>query len=205
MVKKFNMARINSSDRNVKASVENIKQQTYVNNIENKTKINEIIDEIDSNETSTASEIADIKDRLDTDEGNISTNTGDISDLGDALGDAMTYSTTESVVGKWINGKPIYRKVIDLGALPNSDSKIISTGLNVSDVNLIKLEGLAVGISGGNSFLLTLPDVLPAYPGNSTRLSGNSENGIWRVIVNTGIDRTNYTGYAFIYYTKTTD
>lgn len=114
MVKKFNMARINSSDRNVKASVENIKQQTYVNNIENKTKINEIIDEIDSNETSTASEITDIKDRLDTDEGNISTNTGDISDLGDALGDAMTYSTTESVVGKWINGKPIYRKVIDL-------------------------------------------------------------------------------------------
>ena len=114
MIEKFKIAQHDRSDRNVKASVEQIKQQTYINNMENKKKINEIIDEIDSNETSTASEIADIKDRLDTDEGNISTNTGDISDLGDALGDAMTYSTTESVVGKWINNKPIYRKVIDL-------------------------------------------------------------------------------------------
>ena len=44
MIKKFNIAQINTSDRNVKASVEQLKQQLYINNLENKKKINEIID-----------------------------------------------------------------------------------------------------------------------------------------------------------------
>lgn len=44
MIKKFNIARITSSDRNVKTSVEQLKQQLYINNLENKKKINEIID-----------------------------------------------------------------------------------------------------------------------------------------------------------------
>lgn len=45
MVEKFKIAQHGKNDRNIKASVEQIKQQTYINNIENKTKINELIDE----------------------------------------------------------------------------------------------------------------------------------------------------------------
>ena len=124
----------------------------------------------------------------------------------DNLQSANEYSTTENVVGKWIDGRPLYRKVINFGTLPNITSKIVSTGLNVSEVTLVKLEGLATGIStGGDSYLLTLPDINPAGPDQATRLSGNSENGIWRVIIQTGVDRTNYSAYISVYYTKTAD
>ena len=43
-IEKFKIPKLNKNDRNVKSSVEQIKQQVYINNIENKTKINEIID-----------------------------------------------------------------------------------------------------------------------------------------------------------------
>ena len=45
------------------------------------------------------------------------------------------YSTEEQVVGTWIDGKPIYRKVIDFGALPNSTLKQVPHG--ISDIDAI--------------------------------------------------------------------
>ena len=39
-----------------------------------------------------------------------------------------TYSTNETVVGKWIDGKPIYRKVVIL----SSEQAITNTGTTVS-------------------------------------------------------------------------
>lgn len=44
MIEKFKIAQHDRSDRNVKTSVEQLKQQLYINNLENKKKINEIID-----------------------------------------------------------------------------------------------------------------------------------------------------------------
>ena len=47
-----------------------------------------------------------------------------------------TYSTTETVVGEY-NGKPLYRKVVDCGTLPNNTAKEILHG--VSNLNIITL------------------------------------------------------------------
>ena len=40
------------------------------------------------------------------------------------------YSTTETLTNKvWIDGKPIYKKTIDCGALPNATSKSVPHGI----------------------------------------------------------------------------
>jgi len=43
-IEKFKIGQHGRNDRNVKSSVEQLKQQLYINNLENKKKINEIID-----------------------------------------------------------------------------------------------------------------------------------------------------------------
>ena len=42
---------------------------------------------------------------------------------------SQDYSTTEQVIGTWINGKPLYQKTYDFGALPNATTKDLQTGL----------------------------------------------------------------------------
>jgi hypothetical protein len=57
------------------------------------------------------------------------------------IGDKFT--TGEQLTGEtWIDGKPIYHKVIDIGALPNAAEKQVAHGIaNFND--LVRLEGLA--------------------------------------------------------------
>ena len=52
-----------------------------------------------------------------------------------------SYSTTEQPTGaKWIDGKPIYRKVIDFGVLPNSNTKTVNH--NIANLgHIINLHG----------------------------------------------------------------
>ena len=57
------------------------------------------------------------------------------------------YSTSETIVGKWIDGKTLYRKVIDTGALPNATTK--SVAHNISNVSrFVKLYGYAYTSNG---------------------------------------------------------
>lgn len=41
-----------------------------------------------------------------------------------AIDATSTYLTSETVVGEWIDGKPIYRKVLDLGGIGTSSTSI---------------------------------------------------------------------------------
>ena len=52
--------------------------------------------------------------------------------------DPNDYSTTEQRVGKWIDGKPLYRKVIELTTTQNNDTKTYNlSSLNVDKVHQI--------------------------------------------------------------------
>jgi hypothetical protein len=100
------------------------------------------------------------------------------------------YSTTEQIIGRWIDGKPIYQKTIDFGALPNNTTKLIQHNITyLKDV---------VGISG---FLLK-SDITVCIPNDTTP-------GLWRDGIYLGIstisDNTQYNGYITLTYTKTTD
>lgn len=66
-------------------------------------------------------EIPDINKVTDNDMNEIKTvvnnNDDELITINTKLTNANTYSTTETVIGTWINNKPIYRKVVDLGFL----------------------------------------------------------------------------------------
>lgn len=62
----------------------------------------------------------------------VNKNTADISSLNLNIKNLSDYCLSEINTGKtWITGKPIYRKVIECGALPNSSSKNVETGVDV--------------------------------------------------------------------------
>ncbi len=104
------------------------------------------------------------------------------------------YSTTEQNTGRlWIDSKTIYRKVISLGSLPNTTSASVAHGIsNISDV--ISVTGYA---TNGTIF----------FPLPLARSVITMQIGLYadvnNIIVETGSNRTTYTGYAIIEYTKT--
>lgn len=108
----------------------------------------------------------------------------------------------EVATNEYIDGKQVFVKRINLGSLPNANEKIVTTDLNVNNVNIIKIDGIAYGSATSISYILTLPDINPLDYSRATRLTMDTENNIWRVKIRAGVDRSNYTGYANVYYTK---
>ena len=114
----------------------------------------------------------------------------------------MIYSTTEVDTGKiWIDGKPIYRKVIECGYGPNgTTSTTKSVPHNISNLgDVISISGFCKGDSGA---------YLP-FPYEPTNL--NTKDGLAVYISNgnvvattLGFNFNTYKIYAILEYTKTT-
>ena len=107
--------------------------------------------------------------------------------------DAQSYSTTEQKTGgKWIDGKDIYRKVINIGNLPNATTKNVSHGIsNIGVVTDLR----------GMWYISNDYRILPYVGGGSTYdvyLDADNTN----IKVHTGMDRSSFTGFAIIEYTK---
>lgn len=103
------------------------------------------------------------------------------------------YSLTEVNTGyAWIDGSPIYKKTISIGALPNNTTKSVAHG--ISNLNyIVSLDGIAV------SSLYLLPMNFPALDNSLViRTFADYSN----VTVGTGADRSGYVGYVTLYYTK---
>lgn len=112
----------------------------------------------------------------------------------DYINKLHSYSIEEQRIGTWINNKPLYRKVIDVGYLPNNSSSTINSGL--TNVLIHKMYGTARNASNST---ITLPE---ANGGNSIRLVFNTSN---QVEITTTYDRSAFYGYIVLEYTKTTD
>ncbi len=105
-----------------------------------------------------------------------------------------SYSTSEVATNKtWINGKTIYRKVVDLGTLPNSTSKAVAHNISGLDT-FISISGMSVDAS---NLYCPLPYPNPSDADN-VYLYANTTN----VVVGSGIDMTGRTGFAILEYTK---
>lgn len=109
------------------------------------------------------------------------------------------YSTNEIIVGNWVDDKPIYRKVIDIGNLPNASQTIVSH--NISNIKrIVKLYGSATRDSDKD----TMP--IPYVTFNSNNNGGiNLYANNVSILVSTSTDRSSYTGYVVLEYTKTND
>lgn len=109
---------------------------------------------------------------------------------------ADKYSTTEQVIGTWIDNKPIYRKVIECGSLPNASNKDVTHNIQNLGVT-IKCNGMAVRTS--DSRALTIPD---STPGAEIVCGVTNTN----VYINTQNDRSSFNNsFLILEYTKTTD
>lgn len=110
----------------------------------------------------------------------------------------------EVATNEYLDGKRVYVKRINFGALPNTSEKIVVTDLKVSEVELYKFDGLGIGSAGNIKYVITLPDTNPSAATQATRITFDSLNNFYRIKITTGVDRTNYTAKINIYYTKNT-
>lgn len=112
------------------------------------------------------------------------------------LDNLLNYSTSEQVIGTWIDGKPLYRKTVDCGLGPNATRKDVPAGISNPDL-IVNLYGFSI------SYGACTP-INNARPDNTAAANGvYFENG--NVVIRTGVDRSTATFYVTIEYTKTTD
>lgn len=123
---------------------------------------------------------------------NVETAITEVKEYTDSL---QTYSEEEQVIGTWL-GKPLYRKVVNTGALLNNEVKRINH--NIANIDkIIKLHGYAYD---GATF----------HPLPYTHISPTSSEGLYAtketISITTGIDRTTFAESCVVLeYTKTTD
>ena len=110
------------------------------------------------------------------------------------------YSTTEAKTNKvWVNNKPIYRTVVDVGSLPNATTKNVS--VSITNVDTITDMGV-VGNSTSEVVKFNIYWDANTHDDFTIKRSGSTINSLRLV---SSKDRSGYHGYATIEYTKTTD
>lgn len=110
--------------------------------------------------------------------------------INDSFKENNTYSTDETIIGTWINGKPIYRKVLDVGSKSfSSGDNYIAHGIN----NFERAIDLKYTMFFGNNNYV-LWDKLLTLQATSTNIiaSTTGSNSFTQV-------------YFILEYTKTTD
>ena len=128
----------------------------------------------------------------------VSDNSNSIQVLNSEVDCLINYSTNEQVIGKWIDGKPLYRKVIDCGYLPNATSKNVAIGYNMNQINIVRLYGTARENTG---YTISIPHVNNGNVSQQVQCEV-STNGIF---LRTGVNYSVLYCYIIIEYTKTTD
>lgn len=113
--------------------------------------------------------------------------------------DMVNYSLEEQVIGSWIDGKPLYQKTINYGALPNKTSKSIPSGIENLDY-IISMYGTA--LSSSYKAIKLLPFVHSSDIKYNIQMDYRN-NGVF---ITSSNDFSAYDiSYITIQYTKTTD
>ena len=112
---------------------------------------------------------------------------------------AHHYSTTEHIIGTWIDGKPLYEKTVSFGALPNNTSKYVPHGVQNADfINIVN--AFASYANGYYHTQIPITSLYDAANGASIVIIGDD------ILIQTRTDMSGYsTCYITIQYTKTTD
>lgn len=114
----------------------------------------------------------------------------------------MKYSTDEQIVGEWIDGKPIYQKTVNFGALGNAASKSVAHGISNLDY-VVDIRTIAKGTDGT---FINLP-----YPPVAASITSSTPRAT--IIVNAtnisinpaAYNFSSYSAYVTLLYTKLTD
>ena len=109
------------------------------------------------------------------------------------------YSLNETKIGTWIDGKPLYRKVIDCGNLPNATTKSINTGMIANQQNIVKITGFATGVFSDIERTIPIP-----YNGTNPIVARATYGGRY-IELTTDADLSTYSAYVILEYTKVSD
>ena len=110
------------------------------------------------------------------------------------------YSTTEKIIGTWIDGKPLYRKVLSTVGLAGNTKKSIA--YNIDNLDKIWIEN---GCAINALRIVTVPMV--GYNGNLSEKVDvwiEKQENVVKLYANGGWGN-DWTFYIIINYTKTTD
>lgn len=173
---------------------------------ENKAALNINSDIADINKVN-ASDLNEIKNVVNTNDDNMgllsnlnTTNKGSVVNAINEVNNKFNYSTEEQVVGKWIDNKPLYRKVLSTVGLSGETKKAIA--YNITNPDKIWIAG---GFVYSNRRVVTLPMV-----GYNVDLSQKVDvwvetlENVVKLYSNGGWGN-DWTFYIIINYTKTTD
>ena len=110
----------------------------------------------------------------------------------------VIYSTEEREIGVWKDGRPLYQKTVDFGALPNNTTKTVS--YNISDLDyFVKIQCVAHNQNGSRN----IPFVDDANKSSDVLLDTIKSSGVLRIIAHT--DLSSLTGDVTLQYVKSTD
>ena len=112
------------------------------------------------------------------------------------------YSTTEKIVGKWINGKPIYRKTITFIKTIPADTEL-EINHRVNNVDMIWFDPTGCFVWADSGLGYNIP--LLGYAGNFTDKIYTSVNKTKVSIYSNGSWGPIWNKYITLLYTKTTD
>ena len=104
-----------------------------------------------------------------------------------------SYSLTEKVIGKWVDGNPLYQKTINCGAMPNADTKLINFNITNLD-KIVAYDAIGIDTTANKN---TLP--IPYVAGSSMQVQLFISNTQIRII--TASDRSGYNAYVTLKYT----
>lgn len=108
------------------------------------------------------------------------------------------YSEEEALTNKTFLGKPVYRKLVNFGALPNASTKDIQHGISNIDF-VTDISGIAKKVNGD---FLPLPYL---WKSSTEDASISVFANATKVTIMTLNDRTDTNAYVYLEYTKTTD
>lgn len=120
--------------------------------------------------------------------------------LDNYLNNLNEYSTEETVIGKWYDGKPIYRKMLNSVGLAGNTKKSIA--YNIDNLDKIWIEN---GFAINALRIVTVPMV--GYNGNLSEKVDvwiEKQENVVKLYANGGWGN-DWTFYVIINYTKTTD
>ncbi len=123
------------------------------------------------------------------------------ANMGKELNEKLKYSTEETVIGTWIDGKPLYRKMVDFGTLPNNSSS--SKNHNIANIKHIHINlGETFWCLNSTSYEESTDlSFSPLYTSYIKVLEVNKTI----ITIHTAANATNHHMLVCLEYTKTTD
>lgn len=114
----------------------------------------------------------------------------------DYINKLHNYSLEEQAIGTWIDGKPLYRKVVGIESLPNNEALIQNHNISGID-NIININGFA---TNGTEFR-----PIPFNSATANRIDIQITADRTSIYFRTNIDVSAFHAYIILEYTRTTD